>query len=51
MSQFCLLPTFLGRVPLDQKIKTLAPGKDFMTTKTEWFQIQNGCESHGSGSI
>jgi hypothetical protein len=35
LSQFCLLPTSLGRVPLDQKIKTLAPGKDFMTKPGE----------------
>ncbi|MBV8452080.1 MAG: vanadium-dependent haloperoxidase [Deltaproteobacteria bacterium] len=42
LSQFCLLPTFLGRVPLDQKIKTLVPGKDFMTTPGEWGNIQNG---------
>lgn len=42
MSQFCLLPTFLGRVPLDQKIKTLKGGKDFMTTLAEWQNIQNG---------
>lgn len=32
----------LGRVPLDQKIKTLAAGKDFMTTFGEWENIQNG---------
>ena len=42
ISQFCLLPTFLGRVPIDQKIKTLAAGKDFMTTFGEWENIQNG---------
>jgi hypothetical protein len=42
ISQFCLLPTFLGRVPIDQKIKTLAAGKDFMTTLGEWEDIQNG---------
>lgn len=42
ISQFCLLPTFLGRVPLDQKIKTLAPGKDFMTALGVWENIQNG---------
>ena len=42
MSQFCLVPTFLGRVPLDQKIKTLKAGKDFMTKLDEWERIQNG---------
>ncbi len=39
MSQFCLVPTFLGRVPLDQKIKTLKAGKDFMT------KLENGSTS------
>lgn len=42
LSQLCLIPTFLGRVPLDQKIKTLAAGKDFMTTLWAWENIQNG---------
>jgi hypothetical protein len=42
LSQFCLLPTFLGRIPLDQKIKTLAAGKDFMITLGGWERIQNG---------
>jgi len=42
ISQFCLVPTFLGRLPLDQKIKTLAAGQDFMTTLGEWENIQNG---------
>jgi len=42
ISQFCLVPTFLGRVPLDQKIKTLAAGKDFMTTPVQFENIQNG---------
>jgi hypothetical protein len=42
LSQFCLQPTFLGRVPLDQKIKTLKAGKDFMTDPVEWAAIQNG---------
>lgn len=42
LSQFCLLPTFLGRIALDQRIKTLAPGRDFMTKLTEWESIQQG---------
>lgn len=42
ISQFCLLPTSLGRVPLDQKIRTLAAGKDFMAHFPEWENIQNG---------
>ena len=31
ISQFWITPTFFGRVPLDQKITTFAPGQDFMT--------------------
>jgi hypothetical protein len=42
LSQFCLLPTYLGRVPLDQKIKTFVGGKDFMKDSTTWKNIQSG---------
>ena len=42
LSQFCLIPSSLGRLPIDQKIKTYAPGQDFMTAPGEWFNIQNG---------
>jgi hypothetical protein len=42
LSQFCLTPTAFGRVPLDQKIRTLLPGKDFMTDFLVWQGIQNG---------
>ncbi len=42
LSQFCLVPTFLGRLPLDQKIKTLKAGKDFLTDLDEWQRVQNG---------
>lgn len=42
LSQFCLRPTVLGRIPLDQKIKTFVPGKDFMTDLGEWARVQNG---------
>jgi hypothetical protein len=42
LSQFCLIPTSLGRVPLDQKIRTFLGGQDFMTDPGEWFNIQNG---------
>lgn len=49
LSQFCLIPTALGRIPLDQKIKTYVPNEDFMTTLTEWFNIQNGGAPTGVG--
>jgi hypothetical protein len=42
LSQFCLIPTSLGRVPIGQQIKTFLPAQDFMTTADEWFAIQNG---------
>jgi hypothetical protein len=42
LSQSCLIPTFLGRIPLDQKIKTYLPGRDFMTSPNVWADIQNG---------
>jgi hypothetical protein len=42
LSQFCLIPTSLGRLAIDQKITTYDPGQDFMITLDEWFNIQNG---------
>jgi hypothetical protein len=42
LSQFCLIPTALGRLPISQLIMTYAPGQDFMITQQEWFRIQNG---------
>ena len=42
LSQFCLIPTALGRQPISQQIMTYAPGQDFMITPQEWFRIQNG---------
>ena len=35
LSQFCLIPTALGRLSIDQRIKTYAQGQDFMTTPGE----------------
>jgi hypothetical protein len=49
LSQFCLQPTSLGRLPLDQKIMTYAPGQAFMTALDEWFGIQNGAPPTGVG--
>jgi hypothetical protein len=42
LSQFCLIPTVLGRLSVDQRIKTYSQGQDFMITPGEWFNIQNG---------
>ena len=42
LSQFCVTPTSMGRIPVDQKIQTLKPGIDFMTDLPTWYDIQNG---------
>jgi hypothetical protein len=42
LSQFCLISTALGRLPINQQIMTYLPGQDFMITEQEWFNIQNG---------
>ena len=47
LSQFCLQPTALGRIPFDQKIKALAAGVDFMTAFDEWLRVQNGSPPMG----
>ena len=44
LSQFCLIPTSLGRLTVDQKVRTFAPGQDFMTDFDEWYAIQSGAE-------
>jgi hypothetical protein len=44
LSQFCMIPTSLGRISIDAKIQTYMPGKDFMTDIKEWNRIQNGQE-------
>ena len=49
LSQFCLTPTSLGRLALDQKIKTYLPNQAFMTTLTEWFNVQSGGVPNGVG--
>jgi hypothetical protein len=44
LSQFAVVPTTLGRLPISQMIKTYLPAQDFMTTQSEWFNIQNGLD-------
>jgi hypothetical protein len=51
LSQFCLIPTALGRVSIDQQIMTYAPGQDFMITPGEWFNIQNGKPPTGAAVL
>ena len=50
LSQFCLIPTALGRLPISQQIMTYAPAQDFMITMNEWFAIQNG-KAPTSGAV
>lgn len=42
ISQFAITPCALGALAIDQKIKTLSAGVDYMTCVTEWAKIQNG---------
>ncbi|HLG85043.1 MAG TPA: vanadium-dependent haloperoxidase [Bradyrhizobium sp.] len=42
ISQLCLIPTYLGRVPINQKIRTFVAGRDFMTKTIDWKNIQAG---------
>jgi hypothetical protein len=42
LSQFFYLPCQFGANIVEQKIKTLAPGIDYMTNWTEYVRVQNG---------
>ena len=42
LSQFLLLPAPFGANYIDQRMRTLVPGVDFMTDYTEWLNIQRG---------
>jgi hypothetical protein len=42
LSQLCVIPTQLGALSVNQKINTLASGKDFMVDPTEWYRVQQG---------
>ena len=43
ISQFLLQPADFGAQRVDQRIRTNAPGIDFMTTFSDWLDVQNGC--------
>jgi hypothetical protein len=43
ISQFLLQPVNFGAQRVDTRIRTNQAGEDFMTTFTEWLDIQNGC--------
>ena len=42
ISQFCIKPTGLGVQAIDQKMRTLAEGVDYMTDLATWQAVQNG---------
>ncbi len=42
LSQFLLLPTALGALPISQQYVTNQPGTDFMTQPGEFLDVQNG---------
>jgi hypothetical protein len=42
ISQFFLLSTFFGSLPIDQRQRTYMPNIDYGTTFDEWLNIQNG---------
>lgn len=45
VSQFLWLPTPFGAELMDRKMKTTAPGIDYMTTASEWLDVQRGTTS------
>jgi len=42
ISQFMITPCTYGVQPIDQLLKTLVPGVDYMTDPTTFLQVQNG---------
>jgi len=48
VSQFMLQPAFFGAQALNQQYQTFLPGQDFMTSPTEFQNIQNGREPSGA---
>ncbi len=45
VSQFMVLPTFLGSQAIDQKLNSYLAGQDFMTDPITYQQVQNGISS------
>ena len=45
ISQFMISPCAYGVQPLDQLMKTLQPGIDYMTDPTTFLQVQNGIDT------
>src|ERR1700730_6892853 len=45
MSQFFLMPTFLGQQPISQRQGTYVSNVDFMTDFASWLAVQNGADT------
>jgi hypothetical protein len=45
ISQFLLQPAAFGAQRVDQRIRSNAPGSDFLTTFEAWLDVQNGVQS------
>src|SRR5262249_12606287 len=45
LSQFYLIPTFLGAQRMSQQMLTYVPGVDYMTAPTTFQQVQNGIDT------
>ena len=45
LSQFFVLPTFLGAQPVSQQMRSFMPNQDFMTDFNEWVNVQNGVDT------
>jgi hypothetical protein len=48
LSQFLLKPVQYGPQLIDQRVRTVAPGVDYLTDFASWLQIQNGFQPAGS---
>lgn len=42
VSQFMLIPTFMGVQPISQQWQVFLPGQDFLTAFSDWLTVQNG---------
>lgn len=47
ISQFLLAPITYGTLRIRQRQRTAQAGKDYMTTFTEWLEVQNGKDTTG----
>jgi hypothetical protein len=47
VSQFLLKPVGYGPQLIDQRVRTLVPGTDYLTDFASWLQIQNGFQPAG----